>query len=168
MVKCQATIKFLNHQKHREKPRNFSFAVSLCLFWSVYRATTMPQRRECVPFVALWHLAEGSCSTMTDKKGPSDPRVERFHQVFKRLQQDIVWTLLVGIALYSYFYPPSVGGVTVFLLLIGVARGSIPLSQAIALLRSFQFPTKLLPPAKGQEPNTQLGEQATDEQAKPE
>ena len=67
-----------------------------------------------------------------DKKQPPEQRVTRLLQIFDQLKPHILWVVVVTIAIYDYFHLSDLFG---FIVLIGVAAGSVPLSLAIELLR---------------------------------
>ena len=93
------------------------------------------------------------------KQDTREQEIERLLRIFDQLKPHILWVVMVIIAIYDYFHPSDVFG---FLVLMGAAAGSIPLSQAIDLLRGRSAPL-----LRGKDVGGQPGEDATEDQDEP-
>jgi hypothetical protein len=129
------------------------------------------QQREGHP--STWslphHRVTPKSDTVPDKKQDPDPdqKLKRFLQHFNLIKPEIIWTLLVVVAIGNLFYPLDIYHVIVFLVLIAVAAGYITLPRAIDLLQGRFMSMKLSPPPEEQKAGGQPGEKAINEQDEP-
>jgi Na+/H+ antiporter NhaC len=117
--------------------------------------------RSFVVFIIFGRKASSHSMEKQTQQREGHTSTERILRLFDLVKPHVIWTILVVIAIYSYFHTSNV---IEFLILMAAAAGSLSLPQAINLLQGRSMPMRSSPLSKEQEANSQLEENAADKQ----